>query len=66
VPDVIVVEDVLTVEEVAARCKVSRWTIYKLVKAGKLPDRRVGRQLRLRPADVAEFLDGSIRTRPAA
>lgn len=37
----------LTPEEYAAECKVSVRTVYRLIKAGKIPATRVGRQWRL-------------------
>ncbi|MFP4311944.1 MAG: helix-turn-helix domain-containing protein [Nitriliruptoraceae bacterium] len=47
----------LTVGEVAGMLRVSTMTVYRLIKAGDLPALRVGRNYRIREADVATFLD---------
>ena len=36
-----------TTEEVAKQLKVSKLTVYDLIKKGELPSYRVGRQMRL-------------------
>ena len=41
-----------TTEEVAKRLKVSKLTVYDLIKKGELPSYRVGRQMRI---DAAGF-----------
>lgn len=43
----------LTVAEVAARLRVSKMTVYRLIHAGELPALRVGRSFRV-PATAAE------------
>jgi excisionase family DNA binding protein len=49
--------DVLTTDEAAAYLKVSRWTLYDLVRHGELPNRRAGRQrLRFYLADLDAYL----------
>jgi excisionase family DNA binding protein len=42
--------------EVAARLKVSRATVYALVKSGELKHKRVGLQIRIALADLEHFL----------
>lgn len=39
----------LTVEEAAELLKVSKYTIYELIKRGEIPAQRIGRQLRIDP-----------------
>ncbi len=46
----------LTVAEVADALRVSNMTVYRLIKAGDLPALRVGRNYRIRGADLATFL----------
>ena len=46
----------LTVNEVAALLRVSRMTVYRLIKEGQLKALRVGRSYRLREDDVDEYL----------
>ena len=51
-----------TVSEVAATMRVSNMTVYRLIKSGQLPALRVGRNYRIRRADVQQFLvDRSVR-----
>lgn len=54
----------LTTEEVLAYLNVNLRTVYRLIKAGKLPAVRVGRQWRFRRKDVDKALRGD-RTTPA-
>jgi excisionase family DNA binding protein len=46
----------LTVAEVAARMRVSKMTVYRLVHNGELPAVRVGRSFRVLEKDVDEYL----------
>ena len=51
----------LSTREVADRLSVSRATVYKLVEQGDLPHVRVLNSIRVRPADLAAYLDGSAK-----
>lgn len=57
-------ETFLTTEEVLAYLQVNLRTVYRLIKAGKIPAVRVGRQWRFRKSDIDAWLD-SQHTRPA-
>ena len=46
----------LTVNEVADLLRVSRMTVYRLIKTGDMPAIRVGRNYRLREEDVHRYL----------
>jgi excisionase family DNA binding protein len=46
----------LTVAEVAARMRVSRMTVYRLVHAGTLPAVRFGRTFRVQRRAVDELI----------
>jgi excisionase family DNA binding protein len=48
--------NLLTVAEVAAAMRVSNMTVYRLIKAGDLPAVRVGKNFRIREADVRRYL----------
>ena len=49
--------DLLTIDEAAERLRVSRWTIYNLIRSNRLHTIRIGRR-RLVPATaVSDFLD---------
>lgn len=50
-------ELVLTVDEAAERLRVSRWTVYNLIRSNQLRTIKIGRR-RLVPADaLTECLD---------
>ncbi len=46
----------LTIAEVAARIRVSKMTVYRLVHSGELPAVRVGRSFRVREDDVNDYI----------
>ena len=47
----------LTVNEVADLLRVSRMTVYRLIKQGDMPSLKVGRSYRLREEDVHSYLN---------
>jgi excisionase family DNA binding protein len=65
-------ETFLTTEEVLEYLQVNLRTVYRLIKAGKIPAVRVGRQWRFRKRDIDAWLDsqrprgGGPRPAPAA
>jgi excisionase family DNA binding protein len=65
-------ETFLTTEEVLEYLQVNLRTVYRLIKAGKIPAVRVGRQWRFRKRDIDAWLDsqrprgGGPRPVPAA
>src|SRR5215813_11905021 len=65
-------ETFLTTEEVLEYLQVNLRTVYRLIKAGKIPAVRVGRQWRFRKRDIDAWLDsqrprsGGARPAPAA
>ena len=65
-------ETFLTTEEVLEYLQVNLRTVYRLIKAGKIPAVRVGRQWRFRKRDIDAWLDsqrprggGAARVSPA-
>ncbi|MDE3156938.1 MAG: response regulator [Acidobacteriota bacterium] len=62
-------ETFLTTEEVLEYLQVNLRTVYRLIKAGKIPAVRVGRQWRFRKRDIDAWLDSqrprTARTAPA-
>jgi excisionase family DNA binding protein len=63
-------ETFLTTEEVLEYLQVNLRTVYRLIKAGKIPAVRVGRQWRFRKRDIDAWLDsqrlrGGSGARPA-
>jgi excisionase family DNA binding protein len=64
-------ETFLTTEEVLEYLQVNLRTVYRLIKAGKIPAVRVGRQWRFRKRDIDAWLDsqrpcGGARPAPSA
>lgn len=68
-------ETFLTTEEVLEYLQVNLRTVYRLIKAGKIPAVRVGRQWRFRKRDIDAWLDSqrprgagraALQTAPAA
>jgi excisionase family DNA binding protein len=47
----------VTVTEVASLMRVSKMTVYRLIKQGDLPAVRIGRGIRIREEDVHRYLD---------
>ncbi len=50
----------LTAAEVADQLRVSTMTIYRLIRRGELPAVRVGRNYRVRAADLDAYLTGQV------
>ncbi len=48
--------NLLTVSEVASAMRVSNMTVYRLIKSGDLAAVRVGKNYRIREADVSRYL----------
>ncbi len=55
-------DEVLTLEELAAYLKVSETTAYALVRSGDVPGRKVGREWRFLKTSVVEWLRGTGET----
>lgn len=55
-PGPFVGERLLTVAEVASMMRVSNMTVYRLIKSGQLSAIRVGKNYRIREADVDRYL----------
>jgi len=50
-------EELLTIEEVADRLKVSKMTVYRYIKSGKLMAYKLEQELRVKVVDLDSFLD---------
>jgi excisionase family DNA binding protein len=51
-------EALLTVPEAAARCRLSVRQMWRHVEQGHLKVVRLGRAVRIRPAELYRFIDG--------
>ena len=54
--------DVMTLNEVADYLRIPRSTVYKLVREGRIPGQKVGRQWRFRRDTIDRWLDEGGRT----
>lgn len=52
--------EMLTVEEVARRLRVSRWTVYKLIKERQLVSGKLGRARRVPLSAIAACIAASV------
>ena len=50
-----IADDLLTIKEVAGRCRVSTKTVRRWIKSGELPAYRLGRQWRISERDLRRF-----------
>ena len=55
-----VMEQLLTVAEVADLLRVSTMTVYRLIRSGELPAVRVGRNYRVRRGDLDSYLQEQV------
>lgn len=53
-------ERLLTAAEVAEDLRVSTMTVYRLIRRGELPAVRVGRNYRVRVADLEAYLSAQV------
>jgi len=53
---------VLTIDELAEYLRISKSTIYKLVRSGKIPGQKIGRHWRFRKVAIDQWLEET-RTR---
>ncbi|MBO0891265.1 MAG: helix-turn-helix domain-containing protein [Acidothermales bacterium] len=49
-------DEMLTVDEVAARLRISRWTVYRLIKERRLDSGKVGACRRITATSVAAYI----------
>lgn len=52
----------LTVEEAAKILKVSKYTLYELIKRGDIPAQRIGRQIRIDAHNLSQYIRGAQST----
>ena len=50
-------DDVLTIDELSVYLKISKSTLYKLVREGKIPCQKIGRHWRFRKETIDKWLD---------
>lgn len=49
----------MTVDEVALQLRISRMSVYRLVKAGEIPARKFGRVYRIDPIELENYIKDS-------
>ncbi len=58
--------ELLSAQEVAEILKISRNTVYELIKRGELNSSKVGKQVRVTRSEVNAYLNGAVTSSPAA
>jgi excisionase family DNA binding protein len=58
--------EVMTIEELAAYLKISKSTLYKLAREGKVPSNKIGRHWRFQKRSIDRWLEGGRATVPGA
>ena len=56
--------ETLTVEEVAKYLRVSRQTVYNLIRAGNIPHFKVGNKVRIKRADLEAMTNTQPQEKP--
>lgn len=56
--------ETLTVQEVANYLRVSRQTVYTMIRAGKIPHFRVGNKVRFKKSDIEALTNTQPKTTP--
>lgn len=56
--------DLLNINEIAAALRVSRMTVYRLIRDGRLPAFRVGKSLRVHRRDLTAYLKAATQAPP--
>lgn len=56
--------DVLTIEELATYLKIPKSTLYKLVREGRIPSQKIGRQWRFRKGAIDHWLEDTRASDP--
>lgn len=49
----------LTASEAAERMRVSKMTVYRLIRSGKIPAVQIGKAYRVRENDLEQYLNSS-------
>lgn len=52
-----IISEVLTIDELAAYLKISKSTLYKLAREGKVPSNKVGRHWRFQKRSIDRWLE---------
>ena len=55
--------DVLTIEDLSGYLKISKSTLYKLVREGVIPCQKIGRHWRFRKKAIDRWLEDSSRNK---
>ena len=58
--------DVLTIEELSTYLKISKSTLYKLVREGRIPCQKIGRHWRFRKGAIDHRLEETPTDRPGS
>jgi len=59
-------DQVMTIDELASYLKISKSTLYKVVREGKIPSQKVGRHWRFRKKAIDRWLEETRAASPEA
>jgi len=54
-----VTKDILTIEELSEYLRISKSTLYKLVREGKIPSQKVGRHWRFSKVAIEKWMENT-------
>lgn len=54
-----VTKDILTIEELSEYLRISKSTLYKLVREGKIPSQKVGRHWRFSKVAIDKWMENT-------
>ena len=57
-------KETLTVQEVASYLRVSRQTVYTLIREGKIPHFKIGNKVRIKRTDLATMTNTEPKEKP--
>ena len=60
------ISEVLTIDELAAYLKISKSTLYKLAREGRVPSNKVGRHWRFQKRSIDRWLERERATVPGS
>ena len=56
--------EILTIDELSAYLRISKTTLYKLVREGRIPSQKIGRRRRFRKRAIDRWLEGTRENEP--
>jgi excisionase family DNA binding protein len=58
--------DIMTIEKLSGYLKISKSTLYKIVREGKIPSQKIGRHWRFRKGAIDHWLEKTRANKPGS